>query len=561
MSSSISKPPPSATCWICLDVLDENNAELQRGCACRGDDSGWAHVSCLSSYAQKRSEKAYAANIGTASSKPAQFIEAMKHAWLKCPTCMQTFTGGMLSDMSIAFSDSCENLAPTDPRYLIAMANFGSLLAENGFSPLYKNIPIDDVLKNALSIARSGAIEPSSIANTLEPEIILNLVQVYMQRGDHCLALKYSKEMRDYGIKNGAGKEELGAMEECISKISGQSSNYEVSTSYSLKLLNESIKENGKDNITTFEKVKHYAMQLFSSGKHSEACELLEEYIPRSRRVLGPNHPETKWLEGMLAEFPKSVSKTKLYSATLVGYQDPSLKGRKIHFGPTKGDEGKYVVFLGDQAGMKKPKKFKVPAENLVFARGTPVILLDLVSARHLNGMLGKIESYVETNGRYKVILQDDEKREIMVKKENVRVDFEDRAPTPKQPSVHATQPSPPHGLTEEQLDNIRMDAFFAENSGRKHAIEECAWQLGEHPLVIGGGTVQMGRDGQSKFVKGDVAKIYMEGKGVVWDGSPRFGMGPYVQKKESFDWIAAARQGKSQERKHIEKFALSRME
>ena len=543
-------------------MLDENNAELQRGCACRGDDSGWAHVSCLSTYAQKRSEKAYAAKIGTASNKPIEFIEAMKDAWLKCPTCMQTFTGGMLSDMSMAFSDSCENLAPTDSRYLIAMANFGSVLAENGFSPHLKDIPIDDLLKNALSIARSGEIQPSSIANTLEPEIILNLVQVYMQRGDHCLALKYSKEMRDYGIKSGAGKEELDAMEECINTISGQSSNYEVSTSYSLKLLNESIKENGKDHITTFEKVKHYAMQLFSSGKHSQACELLEEYIPRSRRVLGPNHPETKWLEGMLVEFPKGVSKTKLYSATLVGYQNPSLKGRTIYFGPAKGDERKYVVFLGDSAGMKKPKKFKVPAENLVFARGTPVILLDLVSAQHLNGMTGKIESYLEENGRYKVILQNDEKREIMVKKQNVRVDFEDRAPTPKQPSDQATQKSPPaHGLTEEQLDNIRMEAFFAENSGRKHAIEECAWQLGEHPLVIGGGTVQMGRDGQSKFVKGDVAKIYMEGKGVVWDGSPRFGMGPYEQKKEPFDWIEAARQGKSQEQKDIEKFFSSTIE
>jgi hypothetical protein len=134
MPSSESKPPPSATCWICLDALDENNAELKRGCACRGDDSGWAHISCLSTYAQKRSEKVYAAKIGTASSKPTEFIEAIKDAWQKCPTCMQKFTGDVLSDMSMAFSDSCDNLAPTDPRYLIAMANFGFVMAEKGFS-------------------------------------------------------------------------------------------------------------------------------------------------------------------------------------------------------------------------------------------------------------------------------------------------------------------------------------------------------------------------------------------------------------------------------------------
>ena len=59
-------------------------------------------------------------------------------------------------------------------------------------------------------------------------------------------------------------------------------------------------------------------------------------------------------------------------------------------------------------------------------------------------------------------------------------------------------------------------------------------------------------------FVEGDVAKIYMEGKGVVWDGSPRFGMGPYVQQKKPFDWIAKARQGKSEQEKEIEKFLSS---
>mmetsp|Transcript_31241 Transcript_31241/g.93621 ORF Transcript_31241/g.93621 Transcript_31241/m.93621 type:complete len:376 (-) Transcript_31241:131-1258(-) len=104
----------------------------------------------------------------------------------------------------------------------------------------------------------------------------------------------------------------------------------------------------------------------------------------------------------------------------------------------------------------------------------------------------------------------------------------------------------PVRGLTEEQLNNIRIEAFMAEGSGIKHAIEECAWQLDEHPLVIGGGSIVMSADGE-KFVKGDVANIYMESKGVAWDGSPRFGMKEYVQQKTPFDWIAKARQGKSQ--------------
>jgi hypothetical protein len=117
----------------------------------------------------------------------------------------------------------------------------------------------------------------------------------------------------------------------------------------------------------------------------------------------------------------------------------------------------------------------------------------------------------------------------------------------PKQAATSQTSLSrPSHGLTEEQLDYIRIEAFMAENSGVEHAIEECAWQLGEHPLVIGGGSIQMSANGQ-KFVKGDVAKIYRERMGAEWDGSPRFGMGPYVQQKTPFDWIAKAREGRSQ--------------
>lgn len=56
------------------------------------------------------------------------------------------------------------------------------------------------------------------------------------------------------------------------------------------------------------------------------------------------------------------------------------------------------------------------------------------------------------------------------------------------------------------------------------------------------------------------MAKIYMEHKGVVWDGSPRFGMGPYVQRKTPFDWIAKAHQGKSQREKDLEEFLRSQL-
>ena len=108
------------------------------------------------------------------------------------------------------------------------------------------------------------------------------------------------------------------------------------------------------------------------------------------------------------------------------------------------------------------------------------------------------------------------------------------------------------HGLTEEQLDYIFVEAVLAENNGGEHSIAECAWQLGVHPLLIGGGTIRI-IAGNKEFTKGDVAKIY-RGMGAEWDGSPRFGLPAYKQQKTYVDWIAKAHQGKSQRQKDLEK-------
>lgn len=82
------------------------------------------------------------------------------------------------------------------------------------------------------------------------------------------------------------------------------------------------------------------------------------------------------------------------------------------------------------------------------------------------------------------------------------------------------------------------------EGSGRKGTIEEAAWQMGEHPFVIGGGQITLGVNGET-FEKGDVHKIYAEQLGATFDGDPRFGMPPY--KQECFppiDWIARGQTG-----------------
>ena len=94
--------------------------------------------------------------------------------------------------------------------------------------------------------------------------------------------------------------------------------------------------------------------------------------------------------------------------------------------------------------------------------------------------------------------------------------------------------------LTEEQKDFVRKEAFMMERS-REDTIDEAAWQLGEHPLVIGGGSITLSAGGET-FIKGDVRKIYAE-HGIAFDGTPRFGIPPYKQRySPPIDWIARGR-------------------
>ena len=66
--------------------------------------------------------------------------------------------------------------------------------------------------------------------------------------------------------------------------------------------------------------------------------------------------------------------------------------------------------------------------------------------------------------------------------------------------------------LTEEQKDFVWKEAFMMEHS-REDTIDEAAWQLGEHPLVIGGGSIILSAGGET-FIKGNVRK-YMQSMGL----------------------------------------------
>jgi len=50
-------PPDGASCYFCLDEgPDETGTPVVRDCSCRGNDAGYAHLSCMIKYAEQKSK-------------------------------------------------------------------------------------------------------------------------------------------------------------------------------------------------------------------------------------------------------------------------------------------------------------------------------------------------------------------------------------------------------------------------------------------------------------------------------------------------------------------------
>ena len=84
-ATNISEDGPS--CWICLEEgPDESGNDIVRNCACRGDSAGFAHLSCLIQYAEKKCNEEYA----LLASRGGRVVdEKFKDCWRNCPICKQ----------------------------------------------------------------------------------------------------------------------------------------------------------------------------------------------------------------------------------------------------------------------------------------------------------------------------------------------------------------------------------------------------------------------------------------------------------------------------------------
>eukprot|EP00579_Thalassiosira_antarctica_P016053 CAMPEP_0201926904 /NCGR_PEP_ID=MMETSP0903-20130614/17258_1 /ASSEMBLY_ACC=CAM_ASM_000552 /TAXON_ID=420261 /ORGANISM="Thalassiosira antarctica, Strain CCMP982" /LENGTH=157 /DNA_ID=CAMNT_0048464923 /DNA_START=202 /DNA_END=671 /DNA_ORIENTATION=+ len=102
----------SAACLICLtEGPDESGQPLRRDCSCRGESSGFIHLSCLVKYAEQKAEQ-----------WDGRDLSEFREPWKVCPNCCQNYQNELAVDLAAKFVTFVEGKYPGDQlKHLVAL--------------------------------------------------------------------------------------------------------------------------------------------------------------------------------------------------------------------------------------------------------------------------------------------------------------------------------------------------------------------------------------------------------------------------------------------------------
>ena len=429
----------AAVCWICLDGgADDTGMPLVRDCACRGDDAGFAHLSCIIKYAQKKSEQAIVPN---------EFITP----WEKCPNCLRSYQNDLavhIADAFVSFAkksyDYPGNQLFDKVKVMVALHNqIGSnLTATSGRETMDAKDKIENLIHNLLVTVDQAKEEhdmggwvhmaPTTdqfqmykyICTNFEAFAYHNLAQIFgldqTEEGAKTQIGYYSKARAIY---DAFGKEaESKLMTKSIHRIRAESGGDEGRNLKVLKNIYQSRLEcagqNAEDTILTG---FNYAICLIQAYHTIEAERLLTKLVAISRQVYGEDHRCTR----------KTAPLLKKCKRRLVGLADPDSKGSFQALRYENG--GEICVVTGpidddDDKDENEGQMFPVASAMMLLLPGCPVMCYGLINAFHLNGKLGEIRSFAKDSSggiRFGVHFEEKGLKSAAVKPQNLRIAFE----------------------------------------------------------------------------------------------------------------------------------------
>jgi hypothetical protein len=422
-----------AACYFCLDEgPDETGKPVVRACSCRGNDAGFAHLSCMIKYAEQKSKSMVGMNFGV--------------PWYECLSCKQPFKGKLALAMTSAclsftestcghprqsFNDKMCVMIALRLRIVTIIDFWREYYTNSTFAEVEKAVPVDEgkmLGKKLLSMIEQIKKEEQMTHLGLKAMRCDFEARTYTYLGvlnNDCLdsCISYYEKARDiyklFGVKD-----EAKAAQSSIDLYKASSTRCNDSSApYTLLNSLKSIYEHNIEMVgSTIEHTirfgLNYAEQLQKVHHSIEAERLVMKLAADCRRVHGPDHNCTVMANWLLEKCKKRF------------IQLPYNLGRMYFEALRYEDDGEICVVTGpviEPVRIKDEEIMRVPSILIVPKLGCVVVCTGLVSSPHLNGKLGDVRDgkMVGDGLQLSVHFEDAELKSAWVLSANLRIVFE----------------------------------------------------------------------------------------------------------------------------------------
>jgi hypothetical protein len=430
--------PIGAACYFCLgEEVVEKGKPLVRNCSCRGDSAGFAHLSCLTKYAEQKCKQAVEGDMS-----------AFSNPWQMCNNCKQPFQGQLAIDLASAFISfaeatySHEGNSKLDKMKVMFALRFKISAIFRASKDKHDQIlqPVITLSDNLLAMVdqtkkdlnMSGWIHMPKDSEEYEKHKVLcgnyeafahlHLGRITksldMTEKKNQIALGHMKKVR--AISNLVGmKDNANQMDMKISTYTNLNQedpniNSSLATSPMMQnLYEQSLNINGLNSEITLQTGLHYAILLWNMNHCIEAERRVTNVPTISRRVLGPRRTVTIEADELLKKCRERIvtvlPQNKLFQ--VLRYEN----------------DGEMCVVTGPVAmprNLEDERVYHVDSHLVIPNKGCPVLCHGLVSASHLNGELGEVRNWKqsETGIRLGVYFEEKGVKSVLVKPENLHI-------------------------------------------------------------------------------------------------------------------------------------------
>ena len=414
-----------ASCWICLEGGDgdSESGALVRNCACRGDDAGFAHLSCLAQYARSnnRDHMRKTNNDGSGTSSIGEEIDMNKitQPWKFCPNCKKGYGGDLGLDLARLFWEDVQDLGEDHPNYMncllvLADACIGKDLAREAYDHLERLATLLVVYEDSL-MERTVEDPVALRVSVLDRLVVASIGQDDLRR-----ALYWAIESRKvaealYGEGHPATEEQVQAVNYLQGLIKVHSGGGESMTAFKIRTHEESYellrRKHGEESHETLFSKAILGEGYCESGNSKKGMPIIEEAFQLCLRVYGPENDHSKSMRKL---YSNAKARYGPKTAKIVGLESikPEFNGLDAEV-IKQAKDGKYIVSVSISGELSK---FKALPRNLLFPEGTPVTFK--------SGRSGIIDSFDTESGLYTVIQKGKTNKTIRAKPEDFVVDF-----------------------------------------------------------------------------------------------------------------------------------------